>query len=1608
MKVFPNSFFNYRIDQLDDALPSNRVDPSSILLKNTPKVHKLHDHDEKSAPPVVKEVLEFPAPNVDVQVPWTHFVNLLYVYPEEIGFQKYRNIACRVQMRQGDDAVDAEGLKVLLGKSSCAAFTNQYITQVNYHNRSPRLRDEVKVMLPLSLTSKMHLFFTFYQVACKKKAGKAVAEVIGYAALPLYRNKCFVANDTYELQVASALPSNYLAPYEDGKDSSDKSTQFYSSSAGSFKVRLRLVSSVFHQDPAVGQSINTFPSDAELTRSGAAFADSLLWASVGALADAKPQTFVQFLPAILNWLLCVICTSERARDHAFVSLCWVLNRVNQFIGESGMRNSLLSAYVAHRFMNVPGHPAYIHLVQVWKDAIDKSLEDDDDEDDHSSGFASHAKGAPGHGAPGPMSLGADGKKKRSLHEDMMRRNCNRCVTTFSWFFFDIIHRSLVLDSRRDGASADVQPLTQYDLFVDVFTDAIDTFVSAVAEHSRNLMGSKRINQHMALFFRDMFAVLERDLVMTFIQDFVTLFESRRSTATLSEMQLQFFDVLFDDPALLQWLDLSSFDVARLCREHGVTVDEFDDDVMGEIRRAYPVCDLLVTTFCDLLSDKHRANHKALVDPVRVIFTRHDFDARCQKRSIKTRLATAYAPLLPSMSLMVQDVQKMDPEPKRQALVCFLWVLKFCDHDVLRMWWRNEQPVVLEKFLKLVAHCVVEFRYRGFKVLSKMNDNVKSILSPESAANLTGNTSQSAGAGATTATLKSDIEALMSNMHKKQTWARSGSKGTAPRIASRTASRQLTAPVTRPQVRGGTLDRNSRANLRQAMMSLQAPSSSTFSGRNSLTGRGSISGGGTAGRSTLREMRAAMAAQVQQNTLRRQKQNTLTLTSRDFLKKLLDAEGSMTLTVSRSVANTLSMMIDAIDVGELDPAVNADLSSALVDVLVSLLQNPQVTRFWVSLYPTVLRVVHQHADQWFQASTMRAQLRGLSNEVFRHSTMDDETLRRHTAIMLYELLKRDFFSDKSMAFLQRSLTSSLSKMVPQLNQKAVSHVKALLVALPMLQGRDDELDPSRDDEEGDAAKFLEQVEMLLVRMRTILLCQLQIMNQEQLLSRDMADVTTCEHLFMKVADAFNHIPEVRIQWLHRLAKHQEKHERYAEAGQCYVAIAELETQRMVEHEAERAEQDKEQLKQFRRRNPAPSPSAAAAAAVAKGTHTPLTDTIAEMNGEMDATPKEAVADAFQRACKALSKAKLFEQCYAVYKRVVPLYESDNKYAELSSAFGHLSEVFNELVKDQRAETVRFLGTYYRVGFFGSHFGQLNGKEFVYKMPRITQLGPMSRGLQSLYSKQLGVPVKILPSSKPVVASELNPQDCWLQITYVQPYFTPEELAQRQSFIDRNTDVTKFMFSTPFTPSGKPQGDVTEQCKRNTVLYVKHPFPYIKTAQRVVRHEDTILQPVESAIDDIEKRISKMNKILAEKPISAKSLTGLLQGSVATQVNGGAIEVVNAFFKKQPEADSGGSVDSLPSAVSENDDAKTDAAAAKSAAKPRFSEASLSKLRDAIHRFLASSESGLLANDALAKSPDEKAFQANLRRQFKIMCNKIEPLLKETKKKRRKRRAVHFSS
>lgn len=172
--------------------------------------------------PAVVEIQEFLTSDPRLATPFTHFVNLLYVFPKSLKydgqkcFAKARNICCSIEFRDSDDE-NATPLKVIFSRPGYAnrEFISRVHTSITHHQSNPDFYEEVKILLPTVLHEKQHLLFRFYHVSCSttshKKKESSLETPIGYSWLPIYPSRGKLTLDEQTLCVSSHLPPGYLS-----------------------------------------------------------------------------------------------------------------------------------------------------------------------------------------------------------------------------------------------------------------------------------------------------------------------------------------------------------------------------------------------------------------------------------------------------------------------------------------------------------------------------------------------------------------------------------------------------------------------------------------------------------------------------------------------------------------------------------------------------------------------------------------------------------------------------------------------------------------------------------------------------------------------------------------------------------------------------------------------------------------------------------------------------------------------------------------------------------------------------------------------------------------------------------------------------------------------------------------------------------------------------------------------------------------------------------------------------------------------------------------------------------------------------------------------------
>ncbi|MEJ1282732.1 hypothetical protein NN561_013694 [Cricetulus griseus] len=329
---------------------------------------------------------------------------------------------------------------------------------------------------------------------------------------------------------------------------------------------------------------------------------------------------------------------------------------------------------------------------------------------------------------------------------------------------------------------------------------------------------------------------------------------------------------------------------------------------------------------------------------------------------------------------------------------------------------------------------------------------------------------------------------------------------------------------------------------------------------------------------------------------------------------------------------------------------------------------------------------------------------------------------------------------------------------------------------------------------------------------------------------------------------------------------------------------------------------------------------------------------------------------EQAAASFSMAGMYEAVNEVYKVLIPIHEANRDAKKLSTIHGKLQEAFSKIVHQ---DGKRMFGTYFRVGFYGTKFGDLDEQEFVYKEPAITKLAEISHRLEGFYGERFGEDVvEVIKDSNPVDKCKLDPNKAYIQITYVEPFFDTYEMKDRITYFDKNYNLRRFMYCTPFTLDGRAHGELHEQFKRKTILTTSHAFPYIKTRVNVTHKEEIILTPIEVAIEDMQKKTQELAFATHQDPADPKMLQMVLQGSVGTTVNQGPLEVAQVFLSEIP-------------------------------ADPKLFRHH-NKLRLCFKDFTKRCEDALRKNKSLI-GPDQKEYQRELERNYHRLKEALQPLI-----------------
>uniref|UniRef100_A0A4W5KSM7 Dedicator of cytokinesis 8 n=1 Tax=Hucho hucho TaxID=62062 RepID=A0A4W5KSM7_9TELE len=579
---------------------------------------------------------------------------------------------------------------------------------------------------------------------------------------------------------------------------------------------------------------------------------------------------------------------------------------------------------------------------------------------------------------------------------------------------------------------------------------------------------------------------------------------------------------------------------------------------------------------------------------------------------------------------------------------------------------------------------------------------------------------------------------------------------------------------------------------------------------------------------------------------------------DKTKAELDQEalisGNLATESNLIVLDLLETIVQAVPLADCKDSV----VGGVLRVLLHCLTCNQSTIFLSHCFSTLRALVVKFGDLLFEEEA--EQCADLCQKVLQHCSSPVDGNRSQACATLYLIMRYSFSSANNFSRVKMQVTMSLASLVGKSEDFHEEYLRRSLRTILAYAEEDTEMQ--------NTPLNLNSILSDTVKMREF---------QE--------DPEMLMDLMYRIAKGYQTSPDLRLTWLQNMAEKHKNRKCFTESAMCLVHAAALVAEYLSMLE------DHKYLPVGSVTFQSISPNVLEESAVSDDILSPDEDGVC--SGQFFTT--SGLVGLLKQAAELFSNGGLYETVNEVYKIIMPVLEAHRDFRELVSTHEKLQKAFDNIIQKGHK---RMFGTYFRVGFYGAKFGDLDEQEFVYKEPAITHLPEISHRLENFYSQCFGDALEMIKDSKDIDRSKLDTNKAYIQITYVEPFFDDYEMKDRLTNFEKNFNLRRFMYTTPFTKAGRPRGELNEQYKRKTILTTMHTFPYIKTRINVIQKEEFDLTPIEVAIEDMQKKTRELAVATHREQPDAKMLQMLLQGSVGATVNQGPLEVAQVFLNEIP--------------------------------------------------------------------------------------------------------------
>ncbi|KAE9034512.1 hypothetical protein PR003_g10088 [Phytophthora rubi] len=1460
------------------------------------------------------------------------YVNTLYLYPLQIEKCQYRNIAIRVQLLQREvDAVRGveeteEAVLRSVYRANNQVGRSAYAL-VGYHQKNPQFEDEIKICLPVSLTTEHHIQFTFYHVHCKKlQPNQPQQELIGYAALPILRKDGTIMQDSkYTVNMTPApvsskppatgggisLSPGYVGAVRDGVIDNTKTV---------FTCRARVVSSVHSQDSAIAGFLSPFHGTrrSDTPKDAAANEDAIVKRLVGLTqSDASNLRYYFFLVTkfVLGYLR---YGTSIVRWSAFRTLLTVIKKVT--CNSQGK----LEIHEMNRVLH------FVHIV-----FDEKSI---DDPSDSASPAKRERKSV--FGALLETWLNVL-NNKTSIEENTETLLLSRA---YSNVLLQLILKSIAMTllDQRDTPDGDVTSLpTMLAKNDEVMLERVlvQLMMYTHDDPSKDLKLKKDVNFSVAYFCRGIFLVVKNAFPARVIDRYVTWINVQGDAVSLCNIWFPFLNTL---------VDFELFPTVN-----GAVPVQQNNFTKRRAWLAEAVFEKLL-----LIVDKQE-EHTIRVTAVRLLrrmFAAQAYNPRFQSRKGQERIALLYYPFLPGIVQFTAPGKLLAKRVGDAYSNSFGSTIGLPSSEIAALDLQKELVICVGHLLSSVSSLHLPLFFQ----LTHANSDQLSftealsfyhrVISPHSRRLETNNAvdNNNDGSHENSLTVNHDRGNCLydeARVHANlalvqcmlEIFLVSGSSMTSDEpLWSRLLAPDASMSDTQTKLSllegiqrshrqnfhrraGGGLDSSAVASTKpNPIDSSSSPSDAAQNAVDGSSTHRSLPRNWSKQYASIQQRRSAPNVGVEEKapTTNLSQDGAVRGKHEEEIAALQQAVATTAFRTIQTAMDQYEAVLRLIEVGR-TPRFSADTTSSLQGVS---------TNQALALLGYLIELLFQLLQQASSIKGLAAELEqdGATEEDHQTDDLDDNATDSSTnscfVVTLLQYLQAFVWRFSAALFATRipglpavhdqrriQLLISIAATATRVHVRhhaamllsqllAVCYEQTgsfLLVKGPILKVLTLVFFPTSNAPDAALEISTASLRDLLDEMRTF-----ATTSRDNVLSLPFSfhslfiellnDLTTKVHAyerwqgayeapdgahdFEEIEEGIDRVVEdisphwllqEKLIWLNALLRLHERRDQFAEAACCKVAGIEYVQRAGLGNDSDSAHFGR--LQQW------------------------------------------VVRELFVARSYA-NRADWIEKELAICELLLVGLKQQrrfNEYQELIEDIGALVRRLADREESGGAQHNSSPFSFYRVRFAGGCVPTLIAKdEFIYKRSKFTSLGEFVGEMKTMLRAKYPQceRVDVVPEPKPLTGGGSNPNVIYLRVTTVEEAL-PEELSRLKAAQPRSHHWRiAFKFAVPFTlGSSSSYGKTSEQMKRITFLSVARVFPCRLNRQRVrLRHEE-VRCPIDNSMDDIQKRCALLRAEIDKGrggKTDLKTLTLVLKGSVDTHVHGGIPEVLDSFLAADP--------------------------------------------------------------------------------------------------------------